>query len=212
MKLTESAIDLSTKVNKINQKTMQPIRQGDVILTPAEQIQGQKQPHLTLAESEVTEHSHRIIEGEAELYEKDGTLYLRVLSPTALLSHEEHHAIAIPEGNWMVRIQRKYEPEVQRALIQGIGYDRIWQELEATELDTWREYTLLKIDCEDDFNEDGQPLPFFLLKMTCPSTGQIHALRVPPDVRSSSRASLTAKEAICWVNWGIAPAEFSVQT
>ena len=90
---------------------MKPIRQGDVILTPTEQIQGQKQPHLTLAEGEVTGHSHRIIEGQAELYEKDGTLYLRVLSPIALLSHEEHHAIAIPEGNWMVRIQREYEPQ-----------------------------------------------------------------------------------------------------
>ena len=94
-----------------NKKTMKPIRQGDVILTPTEQIQGQKQPHLTLAEGEVTGHSHRIIEGQAELYEKDGTLYLRVLSPTALLSHEEHKAIAIPEGNWMVRIQREYEPQ-----------------------------------------------------------------------------------------------------
>jgi len=44
-----------------------------------------------------------------------------------------------------------------------------------------------------------------LLKMTCPSTGHIHALRVPPNVRS-------AKEAIRWVNWDIDPAEFSVQT
>ena len=30
--------------------------------------------------------------------------------------------------------------------------------------------------------------------MTCPSTGHIHALRVPPDVES-------AKEAIRWINW-----------
>ena len=36
---------------------MQPIRQGDVILTPIEQIQGQKQPHLTLAEGEVDRKS-----------------------------------------------------------------------------------------------------------------------------------------------------------
>ena len=90
---------------------MKPIRQGDVILTPVPQIAGEKKPHLTLAEGEVTGHSHQIVEGQAELYEKDGTLYLRVLSPTALLSHEEHHAIAIPEGNWMVRIQREYEPQ-----------------------------------------------------------------------------------------------------
>ncbi len=90
---------------------MLPIRQGDVIITPIEQIEGNKLSHLTLAEGEVTGHSHRISEGLAELYEKEGTLYLRVLSDTATLIHEEHDRIEIPQGNWMVRIQREYEPE-----------------------------------------------------------------------------------------------------
>lgn len=90
---------------------MKPIRQGDVLLTPAHKIEGKKLTHLTLAEGEVTGHRHRIAEGEAELYEKDGTLYLKVLSQKALLAHEEHAAIAIPQGNWMVRIQREYEPQ-----------------------------------------------------------------------------------------------------
>jgi len=45
----------------------------------------------------------------------------------------------------------------------------------------------------------------YLLKMTCPSTGFIHALRVPPNMTS-------AKEAIRWVNWDIDSEEFSVQT
>jgi hypothetical protein len=90
---------------------MQPIRQGDVILLPVQRADGQKLPHLTLAEGEVTGHSHRISEGRAELFEKDGTLYLHVLSETALLSHEEHRAISIPKGNWMIRIQREYEPQ-----------------------------------------------------------------------------------------------------
>ena len=90
---------------------MLPIRQGDVILQPAQQPQGKKLPHLTLAEGEVTGHSHRISDGKAELYEKDGTLYLRVLSQTATLTHEEHKAIKIPQGDWMVKIQREYEPE-----------------------------------------------------------------------------------------------------
>lgn len=98
---------------------MQPIRQGDVILislnqpssAAGSQALGKKLPHLTLAEGEVTGHSHRISQGKAELYEKEGTLYLRVLSETATLTHEEHKAIQIPQGNWMVRIQREYEPE-----------------------------------------------------------------------------------------------------
>ena len=41
--------------------------------------------------------------------------------------------------------------------------------------------------------------------MTCPSTEFIHVLRVPPDVKS-------AREAIGWVNWGIDPDEFAVET
>ncbi len=90
---------------------MQPIRQGDVILLPTQQVEGEKLTHLTLAEGEVTGHRHRISEGQAELFEKDGTLYLRVLSETALLTHEEHKAISIPQGNWLIRIQREYSPE-----------------------------------------------------------------------------------------------------
>jgi hypothetical protein len=90
---------------------MQPIRQGDVILIPTQSIEGEQLPHLTLAEGEVTGHKHRISEGEAELYERNGTLYLKVLSPTALLTHEEHKQIAIPQGDWVIRIQREYEPE-----------------------------------------------------------------------------------------------------
>ena len=91
---------------------LQPIRQGDVLLLPmAANTAGTKLSHLTLAEGEVTGHRHRISDGEAELYERDGVLYLRVLSATATLTHEEHRAIAIPQGNWMIRIQREYEPE-----------------------------------------------------------------------------------------------------
>ena len=90
---------------------MPPLRQGDVIIIPTETATGNKLSHLTLAEGEVTGHRHRISEGEAELYERDGTLYLKVLSPTALLTHEEHNPITIPQGNWQIRLQREYEPE-----------------------------------------------------------------------------------------------------
>ena len=93
---------------------MSPIRQGDVLLMPHSQPDqwfGQKLNHLTLAEGEVTGHRHRISDGQAELYERDGTLYLRVLSPEATLTHEEHHAVTIPQGSWLVRIQREYEPD-----------------------------------------------------------------------------------------------------
>ncbi|MEG4206539.1 hypothetical protein QUA20_21760 [Microcoleus sp. Pol7_A1] len=51
----------------------------------------------------------------------------------------------------------------------------------------------------------SQAAETILLKMTCPNTGFVQALRVPPEVRS-------AKEAIRWVNWDINPEKFSVQT
>ena len=89
--------------------------------------------------------------------------------------------------------------ELRRVLIQGIGYARICQELQAIELDAWREYTLLRIDQAVDVE------PVYLLKMTCPSTNHIHATRVPPNIQS-------AREAIQWVNHGVDPEEFVMQT
>ncbi len=89
--------------------------------------------------------------------------------------------------------------EVRRVLIQQIGYERICQELAAQAIDTWREYTLLKIDANVDVE------PIHLLKMTCPSTGHLHVLRVPPTLTS-------AREAIRWVNWDVDPEAFAVET
>ncbi|MEA5503195.1 hypothetical protein VB735_08755 [Halotia wernerae UHCC 0503] len=90
---------------------MPVIRQGDVILLPVQEVTGQKIHHLILAEGEVTGHKHRISEGEAELSEQNGTFYLRIFSSSALLVHEEHQDIAIPQGHWIVKIQREYQPE-----------------------------------------------------------------------------------------------------
>jgi hypothetical protein len=74
--------------------------------------------------------------------------------------------------------------------------------LEAKELDSWQEYTLLRID---KIIDDIDKQPIYLLKMTCPSTGFIHALRVPPQLQS-------ARQAIRWVNWGIDPEKFDLQS
>jgi len=45
----------------------------------------------------------------------------------------------------------------------------------------------------------------YLLNMTCPSTGYIHVIRVPPEVNS-------CREAVQWINWGIDPEYFAIQT
>ncbi|AFY59181.1 hypothetical protein Riv7116_6867 [Rivularia sp. PCC 7116] len=97
---------------------MKPIRQGDVILLPVKPTEGNKLDGLredldnfVLAEGEVTGHKHRISEGQARLYTENSDLYLRVFSGNALLFHEEHGSIDVPQGGWLVRIQREYEPE-----------------------------------------------------------------------------------------------------
>jgi hypothetical protein len=118
-----------------------------------------------------------------------------------------YHGVTLPEkygkihpNEWQPQwLLEEENAELKRVLIQGIGYDRIARELTAIELDTWQEYTLLKIDTNVDVET------IYLLKMTCPSTGFIHALRVPPDINS-------AREAIRWTNWGVDPEDFSVQT
>ncbi|GAX45137.1 hypothetical protein NIES4075_61580 [Tolypothrix sp. NIES-4075] len=118
-----------------------------------------------------------------------------------------YHGVTLPEKygklhphEWEAKwLLEEDNAELRRVLIQGIGYTRIIEELQATELDFYQEYTLLKIDNNIDIE------PIYLLKMTCPSTEFIHVLRVPPDVKS-------AREAIRWVNWGIDPDEFAVQT
>jgi leucine-rich repeat protein SHOC2 len=99
--------------------------------------------------------------------------------------------------------------EIKRILIEQVGYEKICAELNATTLDTWREYILLEIDgiqeVYDEFYESIDREPMVLLKMTCPSTAHIHILRVPPDMES-------AEAAITWINHGIHPDDFTVQT
>ncbi|MEH1893238.1 MAG: DUF6745 domain-containing protein [Nostoc sp.] len=122
-------------------------------------------------------------------------------------SFYSYHGVTLPEKYGKIQPEQwqaewllsEENAELRRVLIQGIGYARICQELQAIELDNWQEYTLLKIDNNVDIE------PIYLLKMTCPSTSFIHALRVPPNMNS-------AREAICWVNWGIEPEEFAIQT
>ncbi|MBD2006834.1 MULTISPECIES: DUF6745 domain-containing protein [Cyanophyceae] len=118
-----------------------------------------------------------------------------------------YHGVRLPEkygtvhpNQWQPQwLLEENNAELRQVLIQGIGYERIAQELGAIELDSYQEYSLLKIDIDVDVE------PISLLKMTCPSTGFIHALRVPPEM-------ISAREAIRWVNWGISPEEFAIQT
>lgn len=119
----------------------------------------------------------------------------------------QFHGVQLPErygkvhphvwqADWLLHEQNA---ELRRVLIQGIGYDRLCQELQAEALNSWREYTLLRIAPTIDVE------PIYLLKMTCPSTSYIHATRVPPSIQ-------TAREAIRWVNWDTDPEEFAQES
>jgi hypothetical protein len=92
---------------------LKPFRQGDVLLIPTRDeawAEDVRQPHLVLAEGEATGHRHQITVGQAELFDRHGTLYLRVISETARLTHEEHGPIELPQGFWRVQIQREFHP------------------------------------------------------------------------------------------------------
>ena len=101
------------EVEKENQEAkMTAYRQGDVVILAGATIPKTAKvlPHRVLAEGEVTGHKHQITDGQATLYAQDGILYLRVMSDTATLTHEEHAPIVLPQGEFQVVIQREYEP------------------------------------------------------------------------------------------------------
>jgi len=86
-------------------------RQGDVFLARCRILpkNARRLEHTILARGEATGHCHRVI-GNAELYERDGTLYLKV-NEQAELRHQEHDPITLPMGAYEIGIQKEYQPE-----------------------------------------------------------------------------------------------------
>jgi len=95
-------------------------RQGDVLLHPIAALPSTAkrvtvERRIVLAEGEVTGHAHAIeATPDVELYELEGTLYLRVLE-TVPLKHEEHAEIAVSPGTYEVKRQvEEWMDEVRR--------------------------------------------------------------------------------------------------
>lgn len=87
-------------------------RHGDIILKPTnDKIQGEEQPKPILALGEVTGHSHQITEGLAKVFRYNDKTYLKVISPFALLRHEEHKEIKLPQGNYEFFIQQEWKED-----------------------------------------------------------------------------------------------------
>ena len=90
-------------------------QQGDVIILRTNSIKGKKLNHLTLAYGEHTGHHHTITKGDAELYEHEGTLFLKVKSDEAELTHQEHKTIVLPKGDYQINRVREYDHFVEEA-------------------------------------------------------------------------------------------------
>lgn len=87
-------------------------RQGDIIIRKIHgEMAGRPLPDLVLARGESSGHAHRISSGCAALFEFDNRMYLKITSELALLTHEEHDTVVLPEGMFEVLRQREYEPE-----------------------------------------------------------------------------------------------------
>lgn len=88
-------------------------RQGDVLITLVENIPAKLElkKDLVLAEGEMKGHAHRITKGQAELFINAtlGLMYLKVLSDTAELFHEEHSSIVLPMGDYEIGQQKEFD-------------------------------------------------------------------------------------------------------
>ena len=177
-------------------------------------LSGNQLTHLPKSIEKLTSLTYIDISGNP-LYEDISVL--QILSNLPNLESVYFLGVELPRRYWLSSFS-EWKPEwlldeenveIRRILIQEVGYEKICQELNANKIDDWREYTLLRIDdVEQVYDEDTDEEvlePMVLLKMTCPSTGHIHILRVPPAMTS-------AEAAITWVNHGIHPDEFAVQT
>ena len=90
-------------------------QQGDVLIKKVSAVKGEKVKGLTLAKGEATGHHHTITEGDAEMYKHEGTLFLKVNSEKATITHQEHKPIVLPEGEYQVVIVQEYNHFTEEA-------------------------------------------------------------------------------------------------
>ena len=97
-------------------------RQGDVLIKKVRSIPNglkreEPEERIVLAYGEVTGHAHAIHELEnVDVFVGDGRMYLRVKDHVTLW-HEEHSAIVLPPGNYERVIQREYQPDQIRQVM-----------------------------------------------------------------------------------------------
>ena len=89
-------------------------QQGDVLFIPRDKKLPKKHMKVKedkiVAEGEATGHMHRAIAEDATVYvDKDGEIFLSTESGTDV-THQEHHTVSIPKGDYDIKIVREYDP------------------------------------------------------------------------------------------------------
>ena len=76
---------------------------GDVLINKVKEIPKdcKKLAHKVLMEGEVTGHKHEVISGDAQLFEKEGTLYLAAKTD-CVVTHQEHGNVTVKKGNYKI--------------------------------------------------------------------------------------------------------------
>lgn len=105
--------DLKKTEQQPNKKTL--YRQGDVLIRRIDGLPKQKAVKRAsgmILEGEATGHVHRIADlTRAEILEIGDGIYLCVGKEGVRIVHEEHAALVLPAGNYVVVRQREYFPE-----------------------------------------------------------------------------------------------------
>ena len=61
-----------------------------------------------IAKGEATGHAHTA-EGDVEIYERNGTMYLRVGSTGGTIQHQEHELVTLTPGDYEIGIVQEYD-------------------------------------------------------------------------------------------------------
>ncbi len=97
-------------------------RHGDIMIAQVSRMPDEllRRHSAVLARGEATGHSHRIADSSTvELFDGDetGVGYLRVLTDSADLVHDEHKTIQLPRGVYRFWHQREYTPKEIRRIV-----------------------------------------------------------------------------------------------
>jgi hypothetical protein len=100
--------------------TTKTYRQGDVLIQqvariPSAAARQKPKGRIILALGEATGHHHSVDIEAADWWKGDnGDQFLEVKSRGASVEHQEHAALELPPGKYLVRRQREYTPEAIR--------------------------------------------------------------------------------------------------